>query len=41
MYKLLALLGLAVASTSFFIEADGKCTHDVEVLCVDDINKGS
>lgn len=35
------LLFLAVAvATSFMVKTD-KCPHDLEVLCIDDINKGS
>jgi hypothetical protein len=35
--KLFALLGLAALATS---ATASECTHDLEVLCIDDINKG-
>lgn len=35
--KLLGLLGLFGAANAFFMAHD--CPHDLEVLCIDDINK--
>jgi hypothetical protein len=35
------LLFLAVAVASSFLLQNEHCSHDQEVLCIDDINKGN
>jgi hypothetical protein len=39
-YLILAFVFLVVLVQSFNVHAD-TCTHDLEVLCIDDINKGN
>ena len=39
MIKAILLLLVAAVASSFLLKAD-LCPHDVEVLCIDDINKG-
>jgi hypothetical protein len=39
MKVILFLLALLAVTLSYDLAADDKCPHDLEVLCIDDINK--